>query len=162
MASTSSRIEDPFQVTSAVPAIVHSNPTNTNTPYSSQSTDTDETPDTNKLSRPQLMSRKSSGTIIIPREAPTEAPPQDFPPGDARAMSPRRSSEETDKMLTSARQSIERRAQDMQSGLEAIATQIETVSKNCESLDRQNQALQDAIGDMTRSLSRESLTSKKK
>lgn len=55
-----------------------------------------------------------------------------------------------------------RRAQDMQSGLAAIATQVETVSKNCESLDRQNQALQDAIGDMTRSLSRESLLSKKK
>ena len=50
----------------------------------------------------------------------------------------------------------------MQSGLAAIATQIETVSKNCESLDRQNQALQDAIGDMTRSLSRESLSAKKK
>ncbi|KAL9601270.1 MAG: hypothetical protein Q9219_002675 [cf. Caloplaca sp. 3 TL-2023] len=100
--------------------------------------------------------------MIIPREAPTEAPPQDFPPDDARAMSPRRSSEETDKMVVSARLSIEKRAQDMQSGLAAIATQIETVSKNCESLDRQNQALQDAIGDMTRSLSRESLSSKKK
>lgn len=50
----------------------------------------------------------------------------------------------------------------MQSGLAAIANQIETVARNCESLDRQNQALQDAIGDMTRSLSRESLSSKKK
>ncbi|KAL8754319.1 MAG: hypothetical protein Q9199_004432 [Rusavskia elegans] len=166
MASTS-RVDDPFQIPSAVPSIVHTDAINTTTPFSSQSTsststDTDETPNNSKLSRPQLMSRKSSGTNIIPREAPTEAPPQEFPPDDARAMSPRRSTEETDNMLNSARQSIERRAQDMQSGLEAIATQIETVSKNCESLDRQNQALQDAIGDMTRSLSRESLTSKKK
>ncbi|KAL9629915.1 MAG: hypothetical protein Q9204_005008 [Flavoplaca sp. TL-2023a] len=167
MASTSSRLDDPFQISSAIPSIQHPDPVNTTTPFSSQSTsttstDTDEFPNQSKLSRPKIMSRKSSGTIIVPREAPTQAPPQDFPPDDARAMSPRRSSEETDKMLVNARQSIERRAQDMQSGLEAIATQIETVSKNCESLDKQNQALQDAIGDMTRSLSRESLTSKKK
>ncbi|KAL8671260.1 MAG: hypothetical protein Q9168_004229 [Polycauliona sp. 1 TL-2023] len=163
--SASTPLEDPFHTSSAVPSIVHSHVA----PLSSQSTsgtstDTDETetPATSNLSRPQLVSRKSSGTNVIPREAPTEAPPQDFPLDDARAMSPRRSTEETDKMLSSARLSIERRAQDMQSGLEAIATQIQTVSKNCESLDRQNQALQDAIGDMTRSLSRESLTSKKK
>ena len=106
--------DDPFQIPSTVPSIVHTDAINTPTPSSSQSTsgtstDTDENPDKSKLSRPQLTSRKSSGTNIIPREAPTEAPPQEFPPDDARAMSPRRSTEETDKMLTSARQSIERR-----------------------------------------------------
>ncbi|KAI4249627.1 MAG: hypothetical protein L6R40_000416 [Gallowayella cf. fulva] len=169
MSSTPSGLDDPFQASPAVPSIVKSDPVSTSlpTPPSSQSnsgtsTDTDDTPNPSHLARPQLVSRKSSGTNIIPREAPTAAPPQNFPPDDARAMSPRRSSEETDKMLVSARLSIERRAQDMQSGLDAIATQIETVSKNCESLDQQNQALQDAIGDMTRSLSRESLSSKKK
>ncbi|KAL8731846.1 MAG: hypothetical protein Q9166_003130 [cf. Caloplaca sp. 2 TL-2023] len=169
MTSTSSQLDGPFQTTSAVPAIVRSDAVTTSlpTPPSSQSTsgtstDTDDAQNPSKLIRPQLVFRKSSGTNIIPRDAPTEAPPQTFPPDDARAMSPRRSSEETDKMLVSARRSIEKRAQDMRSGLEAIATQIETVSKNCESLDRQNQALQDAIGDMTRSLSRESLSSRKK
>ncbi|KAL8915800.1 MAG: hypothetical protein Q9172_006650 [Xanthocarpia lactea] len=166
MASIASDLDDPFRTSSAIPSIVELATVNTTSPPSSQSTssastDTDETPNRAKLSRPTIMSRKSS-TNVIPREAPTEAPPQEFPPDDARAMSPRRSSEETDKMLVSARLSIERRAQDMQSGLEAIANQIETVSRNCESLDRQNQALQDAIGDMTRSLSRESLNSKKK
>ncbi|KAL8859108.1 MAG: hypothetical protein Q9178_004371 [Gyalolechia marmorata] len=167
MASISADLDDPFRTSLAIPSIVESATVNTTSPPSSQSTssastDTDETPNRAKLSRPTIMSRKSSGTNVIPREAPTEAPPQEFPPDDARAMSPRRSSEETDKMLVRARLSIERRAQDMQSGLEAIANQIETVSRNCESLDRQNQALQDAIGDMTRSLSRESLNSKKK
>ncbi|KAI4119057.1 MAG: hypothetical protein LQ345_000977 [Seirophora villosa] len=170
MASTSDPSTDPFQPT-PVPSITESKPfpiaTTFSTPPASQSnsntsTDTDELSTPSKLARPRLSQRKSSGTMIIPRDAPTEAPAQDFPPEDARAMSPRRSSEETDKMLVSARLSIERRAQDMQSGLAAIASQIETVSKNCESLDRQNQALQDAIGDMTRSLSRESLSSKKK
>ncbi|KAL8830916.1 MAG: hypothetical protein Q9170_005518 [Blastenia crenularia] len=164
MATSTQTALDPFTSSST------SNPSITTflpTPPPSQSTsnastDTDEDINRYKLTRPQLTQRKSSGTMIIPRDAPTQAPPQDFPPDDARAMSPRRSSEETDKMLVSARLSIEKRAQDMQSGLAAIATQIETVSKNCESLDRQNQALQDAIGDMTRSLSRESLSSKKK
>ncbi|KAL8721324.1 MAG: hypothetical protein Q9225_001984 [Loekoesia sp. 1 TL-2023] len=167
MAATADASIDPF--TSSVPSIVKSNPSITSLPTpppsqsaSNTSTDTDEDSNRFKLTRPKLTQRKSSGTIIIPRDAPTEAPPQEFPPDDARAMSPRRSSEETDKMLVNARLSIEKRAQDMQSGLAAIASQIETVSKNCESLDRQNQALQDAIGDMTRSLSRESLSSKKK
>ncbi|KAL9006866.1 MAG: hypothetical protein Q9188_000397 [Gyalolechia gomerana] len=168
MAATPDAAIDPF-TSSSIPAVTKADHTTVSppTPPASQSTsntstDTDEDSNRSKLTRPRLMQRKSSGTMIIPRDAPTEAPPQQFPPDDARAMSPRRSSEETDKMLVSARLSIEKRAQDMQSGLAAIATQIETVSKNCESLDRQNQALQDAIGDMTRSLSRESLSSKKK
>ncbi|KAL8973370.1 MAG: hypothetical protein Q9197_002396 [Variospora fuerteventurae] len=170
MASTSDPSTDPFEK-SSIPSITESKPLSVATTIptspasltrSNNSTDTDEISNPGKLTRPRLSQRKSSGTMIIPRDAPTEAPSQEFPPEDARAMSPRRSSEETDKMLIKARLSIEKRAQDMQSGLAAIATQIETVSKNCESLDRQNQALQDAIGDMTRSLSRESLSSKKK
>ncbi|KAL8942033.1 MAG: hypothetical protein Q9216_001886 [Gyalolechia sp. 2 TL-2023] len=168
MAPTPDASIDPF-TSSSVPTVTKTDHPTVSPPTppvsqstSNTSTDTDEDSKRTRLTRPRLTQRKSSGTMIIPRDAPVEAPPQEFPPDDARAMSPRRSSEETEKMLVSARLSIEKRAQDMQSGLAAIATQIETVSKNCESLDRQNQALQDAIGDMTRSLSRESLSSKKK
>ncbi|KAI4129729.1 MAG: hypothetical protein LQ338_002113 [Usnochroma carphineum] len=169
MESTRDQSTDLYQA-SFVPSITESEPISSDTlptPPASQSTsnastDTDEVSTPNKLTRPRITQRKSSGTMIIPRDAPTEAPPQEFSPDDARAMSPRRTSEETDQMLVSARLSIEKRAQDMQSGLAAIASQIETVAKNCESLDRQNQALQDAIGDMTRTLSRESLPSRKK
>ncbi|KAI4208276.1 MAG: hypothetical protein LQ346_000156 [Caloplaca aetnensis] len=173
MESTSDQSFDPFQA-SSIPSITKAEPVDVKTTLptppaskntSNTSTDTDETSSPNKLGRPRLTHRKSSGTMIIPRDAPTAAPAKEFPPDDARAMSPRRSSEETDKMLVNVRLSIQhepRRALDMQSGLAAIANQIETVARNCESLDRQNQALQDAIGDMTRSLSRESLSSKKK
>lgn len=49
----------------------------------------------------------------------------------------------------------------MQSGLAAIAAQVDSVRANCESLEGNNQALQEAIGDMTRSLSRQSLPQKK-
>ncbi|KAL8903543.1 MAG: hypothetical protein Q9207_003848 [Kuettlingeria erythrocarpa] len=170
MESTSDQPLDPFQ-SSSIPSITKAEPVDVKTTLptppaskdtSNTSTDTDETSSPKKLGRPRITHRQSSGTMIIPRDAPTTAPAKDFPPDDARAMSPRRSSEETDRMLVNVRLSIQQRALDMQSGLAAIANQIETVARNCESLDRQNQALQDAIGDMTRSLSRESLSSKKK
>ncbi|KAI4143455.1 MAG: hypothetical protein LQ341_002916, partial [Variospora aurantia] len=115
MASTSDPSTDPFEK-SSIPSITESKPlsvattiptTPTSQPRSNNSTDTDEVSNPGKLTRPRLSQRKSSGTMIIPRDAPTEAPSKEFPPEDARAMSPRRSSEETDKMLIKARLSIE-------------------------------------------------------
>lgn len=51
-----------------------------------------------RSTRPKLVSRVSS-SIIVPR---SQANPEDeqveYPPGDARAMSPRRNSEETEKI----------------------------------------------------------------
>jgi short coiled-coil protein len=61
-------------------------------------------PDTTKLQRPKLGSRKSSGTIIIPRDSPhVELKEEEYDDGDARTMSPRRSSEEIEKMGQEAR-----------------------------------------------------------
>lgn len=60
-----------------------------------------------RFSRPKLTSRKSSGTIIIPREADVTTPLRDYPPDDARAMSPRRSSSETEKLGNDARLSVQ-------------------------------------------------------
>ena len=60
--------------------------------------------DTTKLQRPKLGSRKSSGTIIIPRDSPhVELKEEEYDDGDARTMSPRRSSEEIEKMGQEAR-----------------------------------------------------------
>src|SRR5215813_4489240 len=48
-----------------------------------------------KSQRPRLHQRKSSGTIIVPRDAPDiEIKDEEYDEGDARAMSPRRSIEE--------------------------------------------------------------------
>jgi hypothetical protein len=63
--------------------------------------------DPNKLARPRLGSRKSSGTIIIPRDSPqVELKEEEYDDGDARTMSPRRSSEEIEKMGQEARQAL--------------------------------------------------------
>ena len=57
--------------------------------------------------RPRLGSRKSSGTIIIPRDSPNvEMKEEEYDDGDARTMSPRRSSEEIEKMGQDARQAL--------------------------------------------------------
>ncbi|KAI4205881.1 MAG: hypothetical protein LQ350_000066 [Teloschistes chrysophthalmus] len=122
---------------------------------SNTSSDVDEGGD--KLQRPKLVQRKSSGSIIIPRTAPTIGPKVVYPPDDARAMSPRRSVEENEEIVKTARQSLENRVKQMQSGLAAIAAEVESVSANCDSLEGNNLALQQAIGDMTRSLSRQGL-----
>ena len=53
------------------------------------------------------MHRKSSGTIIVPRDAPDiEIKDEEYDEGDARAMSPRRSSEELDRLEECARQAL--------------------------------------------------------
>lgn len=60
-----------------------------------------------KLARPRLGSRKSSGTIIIPRDSPhVELKEEEYDDGDARTMSPRRSSEEIERMGQEARQAL--------------------------------------------------------
>jgi len=60
-----------------------------------------------KPQRPKLHTRKSSGTIIVPRDDPNvEIADEEYDEGDARAMSPRRSSEELDRMEDSARQAL--------------------------------------------------------
>lgn len=63
--------------------------------------------DTNLHARPSLGSRKSSGTIIVPRDSPNiELKEEEYEQGDARTMSPRRSSEEIEKMGQDARQAL--------------------------------------------------------
>lgn len=56
--------------------------------------------------RPRLGTRKSSGTIIIPRDSPRVElvlGEEEFDEDDARTMSPRRNSEDLEKMSQDAR-----------------------------------------------------------
>lgn len=58
-------------------------------------------------SRPKLHHRKSSGTIIVPRDAKRiEIHDEEYEEGDARTMSPRRSSEEVDRLEEGLRQNM--------------------------------------------------------
>ncbi|KAL8831887.1 MAG: hypothetical protein Q9191_000600 [Dirinaria sp. TL-2023a] len=84
-----------------------------------------------------------------------------YPPDDARAMSPRRSSAETDQLMKNAKTAIHKHAQNLQSSLNEIADQIEVVRADHEKLERDNQELQNYIGGLTRSISSTSLGSGK-
>lgn len=123
----------------------------------------------NRLSRPTLGSRKSSGTIIIPRESPAvEIREESYEPDDARAMSPRRSSVEIDKMGDDARAALEqyallfclesrsmwpgltcnRTANVLQTNLLEIIERVDSVKSEHEKLEGGNKFLQSYIGEL--------------
>lgn len=108
---------DSIPTTSVTPASHDSSSSNSSNkpppvPSKHDPTESSQPPPTNpakqRLKRPTLGTRKSSGTIIIPRDSPTvEVKDEHYDEGDARAMSPRRSSEELDRMGQDARQALE-------------------------------------------------------
>jgi hypothetical protein len=80
------------------------NCTSTATPDSSSSVTGDDP--SQALPRPKMGTRKSSGTTIVPREHPRmelKEGDEVFDADDARAMSPRRSSQDLEKMAQEAR-----------------------------------------------------------
>lgn len=57
--------------------------------------------------RPKLHTRKSSGTIVVPAAtSQIEVDEEEYDEGDARTMSPRRSSEEVDRLEEGLRQNM--------------------------------------------------------
>lgn len=58
--------------------------------------------------RPRLLSRKSSGPMVIPRDSDVGPVDIQFGPDDVRAMSPRRSSEDIEAMGREAREELKR------------------------------------------------------
>jgi hypothetical protein len=103
------------------------------------------------LKRPKMTSRKSSGTIIVPREHPrVELKEGDevFDKDDARAMSPRRSSQDLEKMGQEAREQLNKHAKVLQKSLLEIFNRIEAVKEEHDKLDNNNKFLQKYIGDL--------------
>ncbi|KAH7364170.1 hypothetical protein BKA65DRAFT_131209 [Rhexocercosporidium sp. MPI-PUGE-AT-0058] len=101
--------------------------------------------------RPRLHSRKSSGTIIVPREHPrVELKEGDevFDEDDARAMSPRRSSQDLEKMSEDAKVQLNEHAKILQKSLLEIFNRIEAVKEEHDKLDSNNKFLQKYIGDL--------------
>lgn len=62
--------------------------------------------DPERLSRPRSISRKSSGPLVVARSEPDVKTHTEYPPDDARGMSPRRSSAECEEMTMRTRASI--------------------------------------------------------
>ncbi|KAF2853441.1 hypothetical protein T440DRAFT_306106 [Plenodomus tracheiphilus IPT5] len=101
--------------------------------------------------RPRLGSRKSSGTIIIPRDSPNiemKEEEEEYDDGDARTMSPRRSSEEIEKMGHDARQALIEQAKQLQASLMEIVDRVEVVKNEHEKLEGGNKFLQSYIGEL--------------
>ncbi|KAH7394469.1 hypothetical protein BKA66DRAFT_411186 [Pyrenochaeta sp. MPI-SDFR-AT-0127] len=106
-------------------------------------------PDPMLQARPRLGSRKSSGTIIIPRDSPNvEMKEEEYDDDDARTMSPRRSSEEIEKMGQDARQALIEQAKALQASLMDIVDRVEVVKNEHEKLEGGNKFLQSYIGEL--------------
>jgi len=127
----------------------HSPPTTSSSSSSSIHDDRDAYP--GALQRPKLQSRKSSGTIIVPREHPRveiKEGEETFDADDARAMSPRRSSQDLEKMSADARDQLSEHAKTLQQSLLEIFNRIEAVKEEHDKLDNNNKFLQKYIGDL--------------
>ncbi|KAG5955980.1 hypothetical protein E4U13_006806 [Claviceps humidiphila] len=99
--------------------------------------------------RPRLPSRKSSGPLAVPRDSLAVGPNDaEFGPDDVRAMSPRRSSEDIDRMGKEAREELQRHAKLLQESLITIFNRIEAVREEHDKLDSNNKFLQKYIGDL--------------
>ncbi len=96
--------------------------------------------------RPKLGSRRSSGTIIVPRDTTTTYVDDDIlDEGDVRAMSPRRNSEEVDRLGEEARQDLMEQARNLQASLQAIIDRVESVKTEHEKLEGGNKFLQSYV-----------------
>jgi hypothetical protein len=96
-----------------------------------------------------MHTRKSSGTIIVSRDHSTIGVlREDYDEGDARAMSPRRSSEEVDRLEEGARQALIEQAKQLQASLLSIVDRVETVRNEHEKLEGGNKFLQSYIGEL--------------
>ncbi|MCJ1309486.1 hypothetical protein MMC25_003146 [Agyrium rufum] len=98
--------------------------------------------------------RNNSSSMIIPRDAVVNpTPSEEYPPDDARAMSPRRTGAETDKLGDEARDNVRRHAIEQQQKLSEIADELDEAKAAHERIERQNVALQEYIGGLTQHVS---------
>ncbi|OBT47646.1 hypothetical protein VE00_02910 [Pseudogymnoascus sp. WSF 3629] len=114
-------------------------------------TDSDAASSASTAARPKIGTRKSSGTIIVPRDAPNvelKKGEEVFDEDDARAMSPRRNSEDLEKMSQEARAQLSQHAKLLQESLLEIFNRIEAVKEEHDKLDSNNKFLQKYIGDL--------------
>ncbi|KAK4150166.1 hypothetical protein C8A00DRAFT_18257 [Chaetomidium leptoderma] len=97
--------------------------------------------------RPKLPSRKSSGTMIVPRDS-SAVIELHVGPGDVGAMSPRRTSEDIQTLGQEAREELQRHAKALQDSLVTLFNRIEAVKEEHDKLDNNNKFLQKYIGDL--------------
>ncbi|KAH9203046.1 hypothetical protein DL95DRAFT_399707 [Leptodontidium sp. 2 PMI_412] len=133
--------------TPPIPSVAQPN-TTPSPPLSSSTTSFDSERDRPaRLERPKLTSPESS--IIVPRDHPEiEIQEEEFPPDDARAMSPRRDSADVERLVQEARQALKEQAEISQSSLAVLAQQIDELKRGQDKLATENKSLRDCIGDL--------------
>ncbi|KAK2744601.1 hypothetical protein FQN57_004206 [Myotisia sp. PD_48] len=120
----------------------------------SSSSATDPQPEAvSRIGRGRLR-RKPSASILVPRDHPEiEILEEEFPPDDARAMSPRRNRADCELLYQEAKASLRRQATTLQASLQALADRIEEVKIDHDRLENENRFLHDYIGGLTRKMS---------
>ncbi|BCR85280.1 short coiled-coil protein [Aspergillus chevalieri] len=122
---------------------------------SSSSVSDAETERRGRSERPRMASRKPSASILVPRDHPEiEIEEEEFPPDDARAMSPRRNSADLERLGKEARHTLQEQAKVLQSSLQALAERIDAVKSDHDKLESENKFLQDYIGGLTRNMTK--------
>ncbi|PVH71212.1 hypothetical protein DL98DRAFT_383011, partial [Cadophora sp. DSE1049] len=116
-----------------IPSVAQHN-TTPSPPLSSSTTSFDSERDRPaRLERPKLTSPES--LIIVPRDHPEiEIQEEEFPPDDARAMSPRRDSADVERLVQEARQALKEQAEISQSSLAVLAQQIDELKRGQDKL----------------------------
>ncbi|KAL1982796.1 hypothetical protein VTN96DRAFT_856 [Rasamsonia emersonii] len=149
----------------AMPEPSDNNRTHTSSLSSSSSSISDGEPERgrSRTGRPRMPSQKPSASILVPRNHPEiEIEEEEFPPDDARAMSPRRDSADVERLGKEARQTLQEQARNLQSSLQALAERIEEVKNDHDKLESENKFLQDYIGSLTQTMSKSELSSGRK
>lgn len=99
--------------------------------------------------RPKLATRKSSGTIVISRGSmEVEPAAEQYDEDDPRMMSPRRTTEEIERLSEDARQAMIDQAKALQASLLDLVDRVETVRSEHEKLEGGNRFLQSYIGEL--------------
>lgn len=104
--------------------------------------------DESKLERPKIGSRKSSGSMIIPRDSERVElceGEEEYDDDDVRCMSPKRSPEDVEKLGDDARAQLLEQAKRLQASLMAIVDRVESVKEEHDKLEGGNKFLQQYV-----------------
>ncbi|KAK4986695.1 hypothetical protein LTR50_005140 [Elasticomyces elasticus] len=139
-----------------IPSIINPGSPPLPSPTSSQDSSGSSPRNSRILSRPKLGSRKSSGTMIVSRDccahntgtdaAAAGGPGEEvYDEDDVRAMSPRRSSADIERLGEGARSRMIEQAKTLQASLMAIVDRVEVVRSEHEKLEGGNKFLQSSM-----------------
>lgn len=93
--------------------------------------------------------RRKSGSMIVSRDSPhLEVQDEIYEDDDARAMSPRRSSKEVEKMGEDVRRDLQEQAKVLQAGLLALLDRVDSAKAEYDKLEGENRFLQSYIGEL--------------